>query len=394
MYRSNTFQQALGSSHALHYVIVPRGTLDQYYDTDAHLIAPLNQVFGELVYEGEIRVQVNPEPFLGQHRPEGIHTTKLAWQETVKKEIELNKALLSTFHVRFSEGYGLSGAQVSKYADVLAAATIENSHSRRESELPSTPEQIRLAILEVTKLAVAKHDDDVTFELLKMAYSSLARFLPEPEAQLVAARNIAWLSEDPNHPPFERSADAEQIDASVEADESQLADEFDQLVAKVKEKQKIQEELEWLRNEKAKVIRQKAKLELELSKAFRDLNPDDPDAIMEDLLEEFRSSDVREGSAGKYCGDALVAWRKGDRETAFDLFTNAIELDSDDPVTLLNRGNLQLEMGRFEAGIEDLERAREMAPELPCVNADIMKMLDAEEREDWRQQMLKKHRPE
>ena len=160
------------------------------------------------------------------------------------------------------------------------------------------------------------------------------------------------------------------------------------------EKQKIQEELEWLRNEKAKVIRQKAKLELELSKAFRDLNPDDPDAVMEDLLEEFRSSDAKEGTYRKYCGDALIAWRDGDRETAFQLFTNAIELDADDPVALLNRGNLQLELGRFEAGIADLERAREMAPELPCYNADIMKMLDADEREGWRQRMLEKHRHE
>lgn len=73
---------ALGPSHVLHYVLVPRGTLDECYDADAHLTAPLNQVFGELAYEGEIKVQVNPEPFLGQHRPEGIHTTILAWQES------------------------------------------------------------------------------------------------------------------------------------------------------------------------------------------------------------------------------------------------------------------------------------------------------------------------
>jgi hypothetical protein len=282
----------------------------------------------------------------------------------------------------------------SEYGEVLAAATIENSNSRRESELTSSAEQIKLAILDVTKLAVAKEDDDVTFELLKMAYSSLARFLPEPQAKLVTARNIAWLSEEPNHPALERSAEAEQIDAKVEADECQLADEFDQLAAKAKDKQRNQKELEYLRNEKAKLIREKAKLELEMTKAFLDLNPDDPDAVIEDLLEEFRSSDAKERTSRKYCGDALIAWRDGDRETAFQLFTNAIELDSDDPVALLNRGNLQLEMGRFEAGIADLERVREMAPDLPYQNADIMKMLDPEEREDWRQRMLKKQRPE
>lgn len=79
---------ALGPSHALHYVIVPRGTLDQYYDTDAHLIAPLNQVFGELVYEGEIRVQVNSEPFPAENREVSINDTE---PEVLAKAMEIIK---------------------------------------------------------------------------------------------------------------------------------------------------------------------------------------------------------------------------------------------------------------------------------------------------------------
>ena len=72
------------------------------------------------------------------------------------------------------------------------------------------------------------------------------------------------------------------------------------------------------------------------------------------------------------------------------LYDKAIDLDPDDAVALLNRGNLQLEMGRFDAGIADIEEAREMVPELPCENADLFKMLSPEMREEVRQRIVKK----
>lgn len=53
--------------HVLHYVITPRGTLDSYYsmNNDAHMAKPdPEKLFGPFVYEGEIKVQVNPEPKL------------------------------------------------------------------------------------------------------------------------------------------------------------------------------------------------------------------------------------------------------------------------------------------------------------------------------------------
>ena len=56
-----------GTSHALHYVIAPLGTLDRYYDfdNDAHMANPApEKLFGQLVYDGEIRVQVNSDPQL------------------------------------------------------------------------------------------------------------------------------------------------------------------------------------------------------------------------------------------------------------------------------------------------------------------------------------------
>lgn len=49
-----------GTSHVLHYVLSPQGTLDRYYSEGNN--ADLWLLFGQLVYDGEIRVQVNPDP--------------------------------------------------------------------------------------------------------------------------------------------------------------------------------------------------------------------------------------------------------------------------------------------------------------------------------------------
>lgn len=56
-----------GVSHALHYVITPRGTLERYYEVgnDTHMASPApEKLFGTLVWGDEIRVQVNPRPEL------------------------------------------------------------------------------------------------------------------------------------------------------------------------------------------------------------------------------------------------------------------------------------------------------------------------------------------
>lgn len=54
-----------GPSHALHYVVTPRGTLDRYYDhaNDVHMSSPApEKLFGQFVYDGELCVRVNGEP--------------------------------------------------------------------------------------------------------------------------------------------------------------------------------------------------------------------------------------------------------------------------------------------------------------------------------------------
>lgn len=56
-----------GISHALHYVVTPRGTLDRYYaiEGDEHKARPApEKLFGSFVWDGEIRVGLNADPKL------------------------------------------------------------------------------------------------------------------------------------------------------------------------------------------------------------------------------------------------------------------------------------------------------------------------------------------
>jgi hypothetical protein len=56
-----------GISHCLHYALTPPGTLSKYYEigNGIHKTNPeVEKIFGELVWKGEIRVQVNANPSL------------------------------------------------------------------------------------------------------------------------------------------------------------------------------------------------------------------------------------------------------------------------------------------------------------------------------------------
>ncbi|GAI13748.1 unnamed protein product [marine sediment metagenome] len=54
-----------GITHALHYVIAPRGTLERYYEfnNDEHMANPVpEKLFKKFAWEGEIRAEVNLDP--------------------------------------------------------------------------------------------------------------------------------------------------------------------------------------------------------------------------------------------------------------------------------------------------------------------------------------------
>jgi tetratricopeptide (TPR) repeat protein len=167
------------------------------------------------------------------------------------------------------------------------------------------------------------------------------------------------------------------MDAEIDAEEDRLAQEFDEII------------LELLKDELAKTKSEKTKAQMKLLELFHELSPDDPDFVEDMLFEASNKSDLREGTSDRYVRDALLAWRRRDHKTALDLFTKCIELDPNDGIAFLNRGNLQLEMGYFEDGIGDLERARDIDPKLPWQNALVFKMLEPEERERTRQAMLR-----
>lgn len=200
----------------------------------------------------------------GQRREE-LHEKLLAYREAIHKEIEIDKTLLSACQHQFSEGYGSSGLLACAYSDVIAKATIENSRSRSKSELPSSPEKIKQAIIAITEISITRQENETALGLLKILYLSLARFLPESQSLLVTERNLGWLSEDPNHPSLRRSKEADRIDAEVDAEEDRLTQEFDQIT------------LELLEGELAKAQREKTNAEKQLLENFYKLSSDAPE---------------------------------------------------------------------------------------------------------------------
>lgn len=52
-----------GPTHPLHFVFTPRGTLERYYEVEAHATEPSpEKVFPKFVYLGDVEVMINMEP--------------------------------------------------------------------------------------------------------------------------------------------------------------------------------------------------------------------------------------------------------------------------------------------------------------------------------------------
>jgi hypothetical protein len=148
-------------------------------------------------------------------------------------------------------------------------------------------------------------------------------------------------------------------------------------------------ELEQAEQELAIAHRERAKAKKDFERTVLNLMHENP-TFAEAVFENYKEQPLKEGTNERYERDALVAWKKGDRETALHLYNEAIDLDPDNAVALLNRGNLQIELGNFDEGIDDLERASELDPQLPTYNATLFKDMPPEMRESVRQRMLEK----
>lgn len=197
--------------------------------------------------------------------------------------------------------------------------------------------------------------------------------------------------------------DEEELLLEIERLEKELAENE----AKLKEEAETEATLEAKLRRKKEEIRQanqevldarkklteiqnnEAEIQDEIAKMMRE-NP----AMAEIIYESLEELDLESGTSEKYSRDALIAQRKGDRIKAVALYTKALEIDSDDAINLLNRGNLLIELGRFDEGIADLEVASKINPTLPTHNAILFKNMPAEMREALRQRMIEKDNSE
>lgn len=150
-----------------------------------------------------------------------------------------------------------------------------------------------------------------------------------------------------------------------------------------KELEKSEKELEDLEEQIRETQIEEAESRGELvNMMFNDSN------VADFVNETYEQMDLEEGTFEKYSRDALVEWKKGNRKKSLNLYNKAIEINPDDAIDLMNRGNLKIELGLFDEGIEDLETARNINPTLPTDNAIIFKSLFSEMREVIRQKML------
>lgn len=112
-------------------------------------------------------------------------------------------------------------------------------------------------------------------------------------------------------------------------------------------------------------------------------------------VEEFvyglaEERELEEGTAERYSRDALLTWKKGNGENALLLYNKALKINPDSAVDLINRGNLLIELGKFDEGIADLEKASKIDSTLPTHLATMLKIMSPEVREGFRQRMLEK----
>lgn len=169
-------------------------------------------------------------------------------------------------------------------------------------------------------------------------------------------------------------------------------DEFDDYVDDEELDEEIEakyEELERVKLELREAQENEAKLR---GKYFDTINElaGDKNAAKEIFEEIYHKTEFEPGTKEYHDQQAQILWLNGDRERALSHYDKALQKDredatsSDDAITLMNRGNLQLELGNFEASILDLERAAEINPTLPTWNAQILRLYGPEDREKLR----------
>jgi len=294
----------------------------------------------------KIETLQNPDDILTPELSNDLTEALERWRNLATRQIEETHSAARKARDIFTDDYDISAGEVRDFCQVLLTSNLENFEARSESELPSTPNDVLVALRDCAEQALERGEDEATIQLLRTLYVSVAKFIPEADAKVVNERSLWHLAPDLNEESPSSEEEANRLREEILNEENRLDDEFDQVLTAIEQEQ---DNAEVVRLQK-KVDRLKAEFEAEL---------------------------------------ALASWRNDDRESALRSYTTALMLDSEYAVVLLNRGNLQLEMGLFEDGIADLEKARTLDPSLPCGNAEIFKHLSPDLREAVRQSMLK-----
>lgn len=95
---------------------------------------------------------------------------------------------------------------------------------------------------------------------------------------------------------------------------------------------------------------------------YSQLSPDQKEAIIDTYIKQGVCPDSPGADINQ---KALQMWRLGHRQKALDYYNQAIVIAPNDAVLLLNRANLQVELGNVSEALHDYERARCGQPALP-----------------------------
>ncbi len=124
------------------------------------------------------------------------------------------------------------------------------------------------------------------------------------------------------------------------------------------------------------------------------LNREQKDAVKEAYLNQ----NFERGSVDQYSQLGLKLWRSGQPKEALEHYNQAVALDPQNATLLVNRANLQLELGHFDEGMRDFENAQLGRPKLPDYMFSALTLwqtMSPEARQAWikRRQTTNLHKP-
>lgn len=177
--------------------------------------------------------------------------------------------------------------------------------------------------------------------------------------EIEAQRELSWESENID--------DDDWDDEDYEDEQDELSDEEREI-----EIARLQAEIEQNKAKLREAQENQARVQGEFFELLNEL-AGDKDAAKEILEEMYQEAELDPGSKEYYSQQAHILWKQDKRERALLFFNKALPenrddvYSGDDAITLMNRGNLNLELGNEVEGVSDLETAAKINPSLPIL---------------------------